>query len=142
MTVLQPARLAKKMTQPQFTTNIRKSVINNEYEPGKTIPNDTILTATDLDKKFRFTKAVSNRGKFDDGKKLMTSTPMISRTQKVQSLENQSTRKRWCSKRRRVMKFLQEANTVSICVVLVTSMNFIGIGNDSSGMYSLTLSSA
>ena len=102
------------MTQPQFTTNIRKSVINNEYEPGKTMPNDTILTATDLDKKFRFTKAVSNRGKFDDGKKLMTSTPMILRTQKVQSLENQSTRKRWCSKRRRVMKFLQEANTVSI----------------------------
>ena len=47
-TVLQPARMAKKMTQAQFTTNIRKSVINNEYEPGKTIPNDTTLTATDL----------------------------------------------------------------------------------------------
>ena len=113
-TVLQPARMAKKMTQAQFTTNIKKSVINNEYEPGKTIPNDTILTATDLEKKFRFTRAVSNRGKIDDRKKLMTSTPMILRAPRVQSLEDQSARKRWCSKRRRVMKFLQEANTVSI----------------------------
>ena len=69
--------MAKKMTQAQFTTNTRKSVINNEYEPGKTIPNDTILTVTDLEKKFRFTGAVSNRGKIDDGRKLMTSTPMI-----------------------------------------------------------------
>ena len=31
-----------------------------------------------------------------------------------QSLEDQSTRKRRCSKRRRVTKFLQEANAVSI----------------------------
>ena len=59
-TVLQPARMTKKMTQAQITTNNRKSVINNEHEPGKTIPNDTILTATDLEKKFRFTGAVSN----------------------------------------------------------------------------------
>ena len=102
------------MTQVQFTTNIRKSVINNEYEPDKTIPNDTILTATDLEKKFQFTRAVSNRGKIDDGRKLMTSTPMILRTPRVQSLEDQSARKRWCSKRRRMMKFLREANTVSI----------------------------
>ena len=113
-TVLQPARMAKKITQAQFTTNIRKSVINNEYEPGKTILNDTILTATDLEKKFRFTRAVSNRGKIDDDRKLMTSTPRILRTPRVQSLEDQSARKRWCSKRRRVMKCLQEANTVSI----------------------------
>ena len=44
----------------------------------------------------------------------MTSTPMILRTPRVQSLEDQSARKRWCSKRRRVMKLHQEANTVSI----------------------------
>ena len=71
------------MTQAQFTTN-RKSVINNEHELGKTIPNDTILTATDLEKKFRFTGAVSNSGKIDDGRKLRTSTVMILRTPRVQ----------------------------------------------------------
>ena len=95
--------MAKKMTQAQFTTNNRKGVINNEYEAGKTIPNDTILTATDSEKKFQFARTVSYR--------LMTSTAMILGTPRVQSLEDQSARKRRCSKRRRVTKVLQEANT-------------------------------
>ena len=78
------------MTQAQFTTNNRKSVINNEYESGKTITNDTIPTATDLEKKFQFPRSVSNSGKIDDGRKLTTSRAMILRTRRMQSLGDKS----------------------------------------------------
>ena len=42
------ARMAKKVTQAQLTTTIRKSAIIKEYDSGKAAPNATILTATDL----------------------------------------------------------------------------------------------
>ena len=42
------------LQQAQLTTIIKKTAISNEYEFGNAIPNDTIVTATDLGKKFPF----------------------------------------------------------------------------------------
>ena len=100
-TVLQQARMAKKMTQAQHTTNIRKSAINNEYESGKAIPNDTIVTATDLEKKFPFTRAVSISGKTNDGRTLTTTTTTVltlgtSRVQSMRETVPQQPQFRFC----------------------------------------------
>ena len=49
------ARMAKKVTQAQLTTTIRKSaiiIIIIEYDSGKATPDATFLTATDSEKFF------------------------------------------------------------------------------------------
>ena len=52
-TVVHQARMTKNMTQTQLTTTMREQrAITNEYESGKATPNDTILTAADLEKFF------------------------------------------------------------------------------------------